>query len=103
MIAVCNRILVHPDYHEKFEERFRERERFVDKMAGFVSFQILKPLTLGDPYVVMTIWESLEYFEAWKQSDAFRAQHNQQRRLPDDALLAPPQIEIAEIIQQRLA
>lgn len=102
MIVVCNRLLIHPDYAAEFEERFKTREQMVDKMEGFISFQIMRPLKEDDPYVVMTYWESMANFEGWKTSEAFRQQHGQQRRLPPEALLAEPKIEIGEIIQHTL-
>jgi heme-degrading monooxygenase HmoA len=102
MISICNRIFVHPNYHEMFEQRFAEREALVDTMDGFLLFQILRPVEDGDPYVVMTLWESLDAFENWKNSEQFRQQHSKQRRLPSEALMAEPKIEIAEIIQQRV-
>ena len=72
MITVANRIYVHPDHAEAFEERFRNRAHLVDGMPGFISNQVLRPTTEGDPYVVFTLWESKEDFEGWVSSDAFR-------------------------------
>lgn len=100
MFVVCNRIPVHPDYYEQFEARFAEREGRVDQMEGFVSFQILKPVSEDAPYVVMTTWESEEHFQVWTQSDAFRAQHGQQRSLPEGAILGRPVIEQFKSIQR---
>lgn len=37
MITVMNRIHVHPEYAEQFEDRFLNRARMVDEMPGFVS------------------------------------------------------------------
>lgn len=102
MIAVSNRILVHPEYHELFEQRFAERGSHLDDMDGFISFQILRPIKEDDPYVVMTVWESMEAFNNWTNSDQFRQQHSKQRRLPPEAILAEPKLEIAEIIQQNV-
>ncbi|MEL7342095.1 MAG: antibiotic biosynthesis monooxygenase [Bacteroidota bacterium] len=100
MFLVSNRLPVNPDYAEQFEERFAEREARVDKMDGFISFHILRPQKEGLPYVVQTTWESEAHFKAWTESDAFRAQHGQQRTLPEDALLGRPEIEYHEIIQK---
>ena len=36
----------------------------VDGMAGFISFQLLRPKKANDPYVVMTFWESEAHFKA---------------------------------------
>ncbi|MCI0714216.1 MAG: antibiotic biosynthesis monooxygenase [Chloroflexi bacterium] len=101
MIAVSNRILVHPEFHELFEQRFAERESHLDDMDGFISFQILRPVKEDDPYVVMTVWENMEAFNNWTNSDQFRQQHSKQQ-LPPEAFLAKPKLEIAEIIQQQV-
>lgn len=100
MFLVSNRLPVNPDYAEQFEARFAEREARVDTMEGFISFHILRPQKEGLPYVVQTTWESRAHFETWTESEAFRAQHGQQRTLPDDALLGRPEIEYHEIIQK---
>lgn len=99
MIVVANRIPVNPDFAEEFEATFANRASLVDSMEGFVAFKLLRPQKEGDPYIVQTYWESHEHFKAWTESDAFKAQHGQQRRLPEEAVLSRPQIEIHEIIQ----
>ena len=45
MIVAVNRIFVKPEYRELFEQRFRERERLVETMPGFIQIQILRPTT----------------------------------------------------------
>ena len=55
MITVANRIYVRPEYAEAFEARFRERAGLVDKMPGFVSNMVLRPVNEGDPANVMAI------------------------------------------------
>nr|MBA3240426.1 antibiotic biosynthesis monooxygenase [Acidobacteriota bacterium] len=57
MITVANRIYVNREYADAFEQRFRERAGLVDKMPGFISNQVLRPVNEGDPYVVFTTWE----------------------------------------------
>lgn len=75
MITVANRIQVAPEHAEGFERRFRERMHHVDHSPGFERNRVLRPTRAGDPYVVLTEWESREAFEAWMQSDAFRQAH----------------------------
>lgn len=100
MIAVSNRIRVHPDFFEAFEERFRNRAGLVETMPGFVRSHILRPLHPEQPYVVVTYWENHAAFDAWRQSEAFRQQHGGVRTLPPEALIGPPSIEVHEIIQE---
>ena len=78
MITVANRLYVKPEYADAFEKVFRERAGLVDKMAGFISNQVLRPVNDGDPYVVFTTWKSRDDFLAWVRSDEFVKGHEQQ-------------------------
>lgn len=97
MIAVANRIYVAPAYAEAFEERFRNRAGLVDGMPGFISNHILRPVNEGDPYVVLTFWESRKDFEAWLASDAFKKGHAQSGTLPKEAFTGPNKLEVHEV------
>jgi len=99
MIVVANRIPVHPDYADAFEERFQERAGLVDGMPGFVKFQILRPTQEGKPYIVQTYWESHDHFTAWTESEEFKQGHGRSSTLPKEAFLGKPELEIHEIIQ----
>lgn len=99
MISVANRIFVNPDYAEAFEERFRNRARMVDEMTGFISNQVLRPSTAGQPYIVLTYWESYTDFEAWTTSDAFREGHAKSSTLPKEAFSGGNVLEIHQVIQ----
>jgi heme-degrading monooxygenase HmoA len=94
MFVVMNRISVNPSFAEAFEERFRQRAGEVDKMPGFIRNLVLRPSAPGDPYVVMTMWESKQAFEAWTQSDAFRKGHARSGTLPADAFRGPSRLEM---------
>lgn len=98
MITVANRIYVNPDFAEQFEERFQNRARQVDSMPGFIRNLVLRPAKAGDPYVVLTFWESQEAFKAWTESDAFKQGHARSGTLPREAFTAPNQLEVHEII-----
>ena len=99
MITVANRIFVKPEFAEPFEAAFAARAGMVDRMPGFVSNQVLRPTKPGDPYVVLTFWESREAFEAWTSSDAFRQGHARSGSLPREAFAGPNQLEVHEVIQ----
>src|SRR5215210_179083 len=99
MITVANRIYVAREYADAFEQRFRERAGLVDKMHGFISNQVLRPVNEGDPYVVFTIWESREDFLNWVRSDAFTKGHAQSGTLPKDAFSETNKLEMHEIVQ----
>ncbi len=99
MISVANRIFVNPEYADAFEERFRNRARMVDEMPGFVSNQVLRPSMAGQPYIVLTYWESYAEFEAWTTSDAFREGHAKSSTLPKEAFSGGNVLEIHQVIQ----
>ena len=99
MITVANRIYVEPEYGARFEERFRERAGLVDKMPGFVSNMVLRPVNEGDPYVVFTVWESRADFLNWVRSDAFVKGHAQSGTLPKEAFTKANVLEMHEVVQ----
>ena len=98
MITVANRIYVNPEYHDQFEARFRDRARLVDGMPGFVANHVLRPTREGEPFVVLTFWESREAFEAWTRSDAFRQGHARSGSLPREAFSGPNVLEMHEVV-----
>ena len=103
MISVMNRIPVNPNHAVAFEKRFSDRAALVDGMDGFVAFRLMRPINPEDPYIVMTFWESKAHFEAWTQSAEFKEGHARAGRLPQEAFLGHPKIEIMEIIQEAVA
>jgi heme-degrading monooxygenase HmoA len=64
----------------------------------FISNQLLRPVKDGDPYVVLTFWESRAAFDAWVQSDAFVKGHARSGTLPKEAFIRPSQVELHEVI-----
>jgi heme-degrading monooxygenase HmoA len=99
MITVANRIYVKQEYADAFEERFRERAGLVDKMPGFISNQVLRPVNEGDPYVVFTVWNSRQDFLNWVRSDAFVKGHAQSGTMPKDAFSKANVLEMHEVVQ----
>ena len=99
MITVANRIYVKQEYADAFEQRFRERAGLVDKMPGFISNQVLRPVNEGDPYIVFTVWNSREDFLGWVRSDAFVKGHAQSGTLPKEAFSASNVLEMHEVVQ----
>ena len=99
MITVANRIYVSPEYADAFEKVFRERAKLVDRMPGFVSNQVLRPVNDGDPYVVFTVWNSREDFMNWVRSDEFIKGHAQSGTLPKEAYFKQNVLEMHEVLQ----
>ena len=99
MITVANRLYVNPEFAGAFEERFRQRAGLVDKMPGFISNQILRPVNEGDPYVVFTFWKSRQDFLNWVRSDEFTKGHAQSGTLPKEAFTKQNVLELHEVVQ----
>lgn len=97
MITVSNRIYVKPEFSSAFEEAFRNRAGLVDKMTGFISNQVLRPVNEGDPYIVLTLWSSRADFMAWIRSDEFLQGHAKSGTLPKDAYAGPNKLEVHEV------
>lgn len=102
MIVVSNRIPVKPEHGEAFEKTFENRASLVDGMPGFISFQLLRPNKDGDPYIVMTFWESKEHFTAWTTSDEFKEGHAKSGTLPEGTFEGHPKLELHEVVQSTL-
>jgi len=75
MFVVTNRVFVHPDWYEEFENRFQKRSGQIDKQPGFKRMQILKPQSKDTPYVVYTEWQDQAAFNSWVGSDDFKLAH----------------------------
>jgi len=73
--VAINTIHCQPHYQERFECLFCSRVRAIDEMPGFLAMQVLKPADEGEPYLVVSYWESEERFHAWVGSEAFHAGH----------------------------
>jgi heme-degrading monooxygenase HmoA len=57
------------------EERFARRAGTVERAEGFEHFEVLRPISGTDHYLVYTRWRSHEDFTAWTQSQAFHGGH----------------------------
>ena len=99
MISVANRIYVKQEYADAFEQRFRDRAGLVDKMPGFISNHVLRPVNEGEPYVVFTLWNSRQDFLSWVRSDEFVKGHAQSGTLPKDAFPQANVLEMHEVVQ----
>ena len=75
MFVAMNRITCTPDFIDKFEQMFKTRAGEVDKMPGFISVKILRPLKDNQPYIIMSFWNERWQFEDWMKHDAFLLGH----------------------------
>jgi len=96
MFIVANRIPVATKWHDEFENRFRQRAGEINKQAGFVSMQILKPVGDDAPYIVQTTWLDENAFNSWVGSDDFKQAH--QNPLPKEAFTGKPKMEKHRVV-----
>ena len=66
-------------------------------MPGFISNKVLRPTKDGDPYIVLTLWETEKDFKGWIKSDEFKEGHAKQGRLPKEAYFQKNEIEMHEV------
>jgi heme-degrading monooxygenase HmoA len=77
MYIAMNRFRVRKGSEEAFESVWLNRESQLDTMPGFVEFHLLKGPAADDHtlYASHTVWQNHASFEAWTQSESFRAAH----------------------------
>ena len=73
-VVKINAISVPTGAGEELERRFASRAGAVEGTAGFLGFQLLRPVRGEDRYFVITEWADEESFAAWRDGDA-RAAH----------------------------
>jgi hypothetical protein len=73
--VAVNRIVVRADYRPRFEELFATRAHAIDRLSGFVSMQVLRPVKPEEPYLVVSQWQDEDSFKAWTASAEFIEGH----------------------------
>jgi len=94
--VVANRIFVKQEYCLEFEQRFKHRAGQIDKQAGFVRMDVLKPHSDNTPYVVLTYWDDEAAFKNWMGSDDFKIAH--QNPMTKEAFLDGGGLEQYEVV-----
>jgi heme-degrading monooxygenase HmoA len=75
--VAINVLTVPPAMRQELERRFANRAGEVDRMDGFEHFELLRPVSGQDAYLVYTRWDSKASFEEWTRSPAFGQGHAQ--------------------------
>ena len=73
--VAINYIDCKPDYVQRFEELFASRAKQIDTMPGFVEMEVLRPKKEGEPYLIVSHWESEDSFKGWTKSETFIEGH----------------------------
>ncbi|MHC5654891.1 antibiotic biosynthesis monooxygenase family protein [Stappia sp.] len=99
MYIAMNRFRVQPGQEDAFEEVWRNRERKLAEMDGFVEFHLLRG-PAGDDHTLFashTVWRDEDAFRAWTQSQAFRDAH---KNAGDNKplYLGPPSFEGFQVV-----
>lgn len=72
-VVKINAISVPAGAGPELERRFAARAHAVDGAAGFLGFQLLRPVAGEDRYFVVTHWADEESFAAWRDGGAAAA------------------------------
>ena len=77
MYIAMNRFKVALGQEDAFEERWRDRQSYLDDVPGFREFHLLRGTSNEEftTYVSHSQWESRDAFKAWTQSEAFQRAH----------------------------
>ena len=100
MFIAMNRFQVIPGEEQAFEEVWLSRETLLEGLPGFIEFHLLRGPANEDHtlFASHTVWASKADFEAWTQSEAFRAAHRGAGG-SKPLYLGPPRFEGFEVIQ----
>jgi heme-degrading monooxygenase HmoA len=102
MFIAMNRFRVKKGSEEAFEKVWLSRDSQLDRMPGFIEFQLLKGPGGDDHtlYASHTVWQSKATFEGWTRSEEFRAAHARAGSETSESLyLEHPKFEGFEVRQ----
>ena len=74
MFIAMNNFRVVPGREQDFENGWRNRETYLNRVPGIVQFALLKGDEPGE-YISHTVWTDRSAFDAWTKSDAFTMGH----------------------------
>ena len=99
MFIAMNRFRIAIGHESDFEEIWQNRESYLEEVAGFNEFHLLKGPSDEEAtlYASHSVWESRAAFEAWTSSEAFKKAHGQ-ARAPEGTYLGPPNFEGFEVV-----
>ena len=101
MFIAMNRFKVALGSESAFEEVWTTRDTHLKDVPGFVEFHLLKGPQRDDHvlYSSHTVWANRAAFEAWTQSEAFRAAHRNAGQESRALYLGHPEFEGFEVLQ----
>ena len=101
MYIAMNHFHVASGRGSEFETRWRERKSYLDTVAGFVQFHLVRGKDEDDGshrYASHVIWDNRQAFVDWTHSDEFRKAHAD-RSMPEGLILEHPRFRGWETIE----
>ncbi len=95
MIVVQNHLPVREEYRKQFEEALIHRESFLTRFEGFIRNDVMRPV-MGEDYIILSYWNSMEEFNAWTESEEFLKSHDSS--LPREAFAGKNTVTVHEVI-----
>ena len=77
MYIAMNRFKIKTGKELEFEQIWKNRETHLDKVRGFIKFNLIKGITNEEYtlYVSHSTWNSENNFLSWTKSQSFREAH----------------------------
>lgn len=100
MFIAMNRFKIVRGQERAFETVWKERDRHLDDVPGYIEFHLLRGPEAEDHtlYASHTVWRSRSDFENWTRSDAFRKAHANAGG-SRDIYLGHPELEGFEVVE----
>jgi heme oxygenase (mycobilin-producing) len=97
LLVVMNVVNVKEERREAFERAFLGRDSHVHKAEGFAGFELLRR-DGSDEYVVLSRWQNVASYEAWRDGDLFRRSH----RHAEGELAEGAEVRSYEVLDSRV-
>ena len=106
MVIVHVKFPINPEYKEDFKNFAVAKfgEHGINTLEGFVSMRILEPKQLSPMmpqnnfFIIETVWEDMEAFQNYMESDLFRKAHEKQP--PKEFFTGRPIVEVYEVVKE---
>ena len=99
MYVAMNRFRTAPGREDEFVSVWRERDSYLDEVAGFLGFRLLLGETGETETIVVSHseWASRDAFTTWTDSEEFTKAHRR-GKTPEGLVLAHPEFEGYEVV-----
>ncbi|WP_300363467.1 antibiotic biosynthesis monooxygenase family protein [Hydrogenimonas sp.] len=104
MVVVLTKFPVKPEHARAYAEHLKEAVSgfTIENQPGFRQMRLMMATNMPDNgegkiFVIETVWEDMESFAAYTQSDAFKKSH--EKTPPHDWFTGRPSVETYETIE----